>query len=167
MMSPATRPKTPERADFYAAAVYGSIVAAALLAAFRKEHSSAETTLFALLSTMFVFYLGHLWSTIVGERLDVGRAFEVRHAVEIARAEWPLVEAAFVPSVALVLGRAGVLSRDHAVDAAAAICVLQLVGWGFVVGHRAYDKWWQAVLAGLVDGGLGVAIVALELAIVH
>jgi hypothetical protein len=166
-MASIRRPAEPDRADFYAAAVHGSIVAAALLGAFRREDGSAEAVLFALVATLVVFYLGHVWSTIVGERVHAGQEFEWHRALHIARAEWPLVEAAFLPAAALVLGWAGVVSRDAAVDLALAVCVVQLLGWGLAVGHRAYDGWWQAVAIGLVDGALGVGIVALELVFVH
>jgi hypothetical protein len=157
----------PDRSDFYAAAVYGSIVAAALLAGFHEEHVSARTSLLTLLSTMGVFWLAHVWSTIVGERIHQGRHFTVRHAAEIARAEWPLMEATFLPALALLLGWAGALGRDAAVTIALVACILQLFAWGFVVGRRAYHRRLHALFAGLVDGALGLALVALEIAIIH
>ncbi len=166
-MTPVQPSQEPDRADFYSAAVYGSIIAATLLAAFREEHESAETVLFALLSTLIVFYIAHVWSTIVGERVHVGRHFELRHVGIIAVQEWPLVGAAALPSVALLLGWAGALSDVRAIDLAAALCIVELLAWGFAVGHRAYEKWWQAVLMGVADGALGLAIVSLELIFVH
>ena len=110
-------PELPEvfvedKADHYAAAVYGSIVAAALIEAFRSEHAHAETTALAVLSTMAVFFLAHVWSTIVGERIHRReRRLGLHRVAEIARAEWPLVEASFAPVFVLILGWAGVL-RD-------------------------------------------------------
>lgn len=163
-----TTSKNAERADFYAAAVYGSIVAASLLAAFRQEHDSAKTTLGALFTTLLVFWLRHVWSTIVGERLSDGQAFTGARALAVARSEWPLMEASFVPSVALLLGWAGVFSRNLSIDIGLWFCIAQLLGWGIAVGHRAYpDRWRPALLTGLVDGALGVAIVGLELLILH
>jgi hypothetical protein len=116
---------------------------------------------------MGVFWLAHVWSTIVGERIHQGRQFTVRRAAKIARAEWPLIEATFLPVLALLLGWAGALGRNAAVTLALVACILQLFGWGFVVGRRAYDRGLHAVFAGLVDGALGVALVALEIAIIH
>jgi hypothetical protein len=166
-MAQASPPGEHVSADFYAAAVYGSVVVAALLAAFRQESASARTTLLALLSTMAVFWLAHVWSTIVGERIHEGRSFTVRHAGEIARAEWPLVEAAFGPAIVLLASWAGGFSSETASTLALAICVLQLLAWGFLVGRRAYDRLGAAVAAGLVNGALGLGLVALELLIIH
>jgi hypothetical protein len=155
------------KADFYAAAVYGSIVTAALLGAFRQERASAETALLALLSTMAMFWLVHVWSTVVGERIELGRHFPGRRVLAVARSEWPLVEAAFAPSAVLLLGWAGVFRSRTALSLALGISLLELVAWGLVVGRRAYESWWQAIAAGLVDGALGVGLVALEIAVVR
>jgi hypothetical protein len=166
-MAQTPRPGDPATADFYAAAVYGSVVAAALLAAFRQESASARTELLALLSTMGVFWLAHVWSTIVGERIHEGRRFTLRHVAEIARAEWPLVEAAFGPAIVLLGSWAGAVSGETASAIAVSICLLQLLGWGFLVGHRAYDRLWAAVGAGFFNGALGLGLVALEVLIIH
>ena len=170
MLGAVSEPSPPDRdrphADFYAAAVYGSIVAAALVAAFHEEHASPETTLLSLLSTMAVFWLAHVWSAIVGERIHVGDEFANHRIGAIARAEWPLVESAFLPAVALLLGFAGAIGAAHSLDAALVACVLQLFGWGLVVGRRAYDHWWAALFSGLTNGVLGIVLVSLEIAVV-
>ena len=103
-----------DKADHYAAAVYGSIVAAALIEAFRGEHAHAETTALAVLSTMGVFFLAHVWSAIVGERLHRReRRLGPHRVAQIASAEWPLVEASFAPVFVLLLGWVGVLERQR------------------------------------------------------
>jgi hypothetical protein len=157
----------PDRADFYGAAVYGSILAAALLTPFHEEHSSPEQTFLALLSTQAVFWLAHVWSTIIGERVDIGRAFDWRRAAAVAQAEWPLVEAAVVPSVPLLLGWVGAIGAQTATDLAIVLCVAQLLGWGVAVGWRVYGTRLRALVLGLVNGAFGVVIVLLEVVIVH
>jgi hypothetical protein len=157
----------PLHADFYSAAVYGSIVAAALVAAFREEDASPKTIALSLLSTMAVFWLVHVWSAIVGERIQLGTDFRNHHLAVIARAEWPLVEAAFAPAAVLALGWAGVLGERTASALAIAVCILQLFGWGIFVGRRAYDHWWTAALSGFTNGVLGIVLVALEILVVH
>jgi len=158
---------TPDRATFYTAAVYGSILAASLIAVFRAEHDSPETSAFGLVGTMAVFWLAHAWSAILGARIDAGSGLGFRQALGIARGEWPLVEAAFVPAAILALGWTGVLSTKGAEDLALAACIVQLFAWGFAVGRRAYHSWWAAVLAGLGDGLLGLGLVWLEITVVH
>ena len=156
-----------ESADFYAAAVYGSIVATSLATAFRQEHATPEATALALISTLVVFWLAHVWSAIVGDRLHRGAPPSLTRARTIARAEWPLVEAAFAPVVVLLLGWAGVLGAASASTGAILVSCLELFAWGIAVGRRAYGRWRPALLSGLVDGVLGLVLVSLELVLVH
>jgi len=166
-MPPSSRVREAEQPDFYAAAIYGSILSAALLAPFHEEHVAAADALAVLLSTAAVFWLAHAWSTIVAERIHFGLPFSLRRALEIARAEWPLIEAALAPSFVLLLGWAGVVANQRALSLAIAVCIAQLIGWGFVVGYRAYHRGLHAVAAGIANGALGVGLVALEVAVVH
>jgi len=156
-----------DQADFYAAAVYGSILAASLIAVFRAEHDSPETTALSLAATMAVFWLAHAWSAVLGERIHAGHPLGYRRVLVIARAEWPLVEAAFAPTVILGLGWAGLLSTKTSENLALAACLIQLLAWGFAVGREAYHAWWAAVLAGLGNGLLGLGLVWLEITVVH
>ena len=167
MTDPQHQAGTPFLADAYAAGVYGSVIATALVAALRKAHEPAFASAVSLLSTMAVFWLAHVWSEITGEQVYRGRKFMPQLALRIARAEWPLVEAAFGPSVVLLLGWVGLLEDETALTAALAICVLQLLGWGFVVGRRAYGRWFYATLSALVNGVLGLTLVALETIVLH
>jgi hypothetical protein len=164
-----TTPPTIERdpAVFYAAAIYGSILAASLIAVFRAEHDSAKTTAFALLGTMAVFWLAHAWSQVLGERIHRGHGLGRHGVFLIARAEWPIVEAAFAPAFVLLLGWAGILSTNAAETLALAACIVQLFAWGFAVGRKAYTVWWAAVAAGVADGLLGLGLVWLEITVVH
>jgi hypothetical protein len=157
-----------DKADHYAAAVYGSIVAAALIEAFRGEHAQAEATALAVLSTMGVFFLAHVWSAIVGERIHLReRKLGLHRVAQISRAEWPLVEASFAPIFALILGWAGILSDETAEGLALVVCILQLFGWGLAVGLRAYDHWTGALLSAFGNGALGLMVVSLEVAVLH
>lgn len=155
------------QADFYAAAVYGSIVAAALVAPFREEHVPAETIVLSLFATMAIFWLGHVWSAIVGERIHLGEEFTRHRIAEIARAEWPLIEATFAPAIVLALGWAGLVGDRTAATLALVVCVLELFAWGLVLGRRAYEHWWAALLSGVTNGVLGLVLVSLEIVLVH
>src|SRR5215471_14149388 len=105
-MNEAPREHSP--ADFYAAAIYGSILAASLIAVFRAEHDSPETIAFALLGTMAVFFLAHTWSAILGGRIHLGRGLGWPRIRALARAEWALLEAAAAPTLAFLLGWVGI-----------------------------------------------------------
>ena len=153
--------------EFYAAAIYGSILAVAFITIFRQEHAAPEAVALSVLGTMVVFFIAHVWSSILGWRLHHRERVTFARIQRIARAEWPLLEAGAVPILVLVLGWIGVISPSHAEDLALAVCIIQLFAWGFVVGLRTYDLLWVALLAGFVDGALGLVIVALEIRVVH
>jgi hypothetical protein len=161
------RAGTPIAADSYAAAVYGSIVAAALVTALRETHASSGESVASLLSTMAVFWLAHVWSQVTGERIHHGTRFAPHLVYEIARAGWPLMEAAFGPTVVLLLGWARLVTDRTALTGALVVCALQLMTWAFVVGRRAYDHWYYAALSALGNGLLGLILVVLETIVLH
>jgi hypothetical protein len=153
--------------DFYAAAVYGSILAAAFTTVFRQEHADPEVVATSVLGTMAVFFLAHVWSQLQGERIHEGGGVSVGRLAGIARSEWPLIEAALAPVFVLILGWAGVISGTRAEDLAVGVCLIQLFAWGLYVGHRAYDESWKVLASGLVNGALGLLVVGLEVTVVH
>ena len=171
MRMPPREPKQTESdaetAARYTSAVYGSILAAALIEALRAEHVAAEAIALSLLSTMVVFWLAHVWSGLVGDRIRHGPRPQLHRVIGVARAEWPLVEASFVPLLALLLGWAGLYGNQTAARIALAACIGQLVVWGLIVGHRAYEHWWAGALAGLTNGVLGLALIFLEVQVLH
>ena len=164
-----TPPDEPgiDPAAYYAAAVYGSIISAALIVPFFEQHGSAETVALTLLSTMAVFFLAHVWSTIIGERIHTGSAYNTRHTLAVARSEWPLLESTFVPVLVLLLGWAGVWSDSTAERIALVVCLVELFVWGVVVGRKAYPGRASAILSGLVNVALGVGLIWLEVIVLH
>ena len=72
---------------------------------------------------------------------------------DIARREWPLVEAAVVPTVLLALAWAGVWSRETGAALALGSAILQITGWGFVAGLRSGGSPLSAVALGAGQGG--------------
>ena len=157
----------PSQARDYAAGIYGSIVATAIVGALRETDATAGEMTVSVLATMVVFWLAHTWAAISGERIEAGRALPRQRVRALASEEWPMVEAGFGPVLALVLGWTGVLDEDVAATIALAIGVIQLFSWGFLLGRRIYDRWLGAVLSGLANGLLGIGLVALEIAVSH
>ena len=100
---------------------------------------------------------------VIGEQIRAGEAFRRRDVLVDAPArEWPLVEAAVVPTLLLALAWAGVWSRETGAELALAAAVLQIAGWALVAGRRAGWTWLRAGLFAAVDGALGVALLLLE-----
>jgi hypothetical protein len=75
--------------------------------------------------------------------------------------------AAIVPAGVLALGSIGALATDTAVGLALAVSMVQLFVWGWVVGRAAHASRWVALVVATLDLLLGMAIVTLEVAVLH
>jgi hypothetical protein len=152
----------PRPATDYAGAIYGSIIATALIGALREADVTAKQLTLDVAATMLIFWIAHTWAAIAGERIHLGHGLLWHRVKALGREEWPIVEASFLPIVALVLGWVGLLAEDTAAKLALAIGIGQLCFWGFVLGRRVYGTRLGAGLAALGDGAIGIVIVLLE-----
>jgi hypothetical protein len=154
-----------QRGYEFGAAVYGSVLAAALVGSMFEEQAGARTMTLSLVGTILVFWIAHAWSEVIGERVAEGPLFDRSSIRAIAIAEWPLVQSGLLPAALLALAWAGLYSRDTGAVLALGVGVLQLVGWGMLAAHRSRVGWLEALLVGAFDGFLGLAIVAIEIAV--
>jgi hypothetical protein len=146
----------------YGAAVYGSFLVASVVGAAYEAGADARTLTGSAFVSMLIFWLAHVWSEVVGHHVAAGSRFHPRVIRVIARREWPLVEAAAVPTLLLALAWAGVWSRETGATLALGSAILQISGWGFVAGLRSGGSPLSAVALGAGQGVLGVALLALE-----
>jgi hypothetical protein len=154
----------PPRRDnvHFGAAVYGSFLVASVVGvAFEAGHGVGFMTTAAFGSAL-VFWLAHWWSEVLGEQISRGEAFRHRDVLVVARREWPLVEAAVLPTLLLALAWTGLGSRETGARLALAAAVLQITGWALVAGRRAGWTWLRAGLFAAVDGALGIVLLLLE-----
>jgi hypothetical protein len=153
------------KAAGYSAGVYGSILAAALVGAMFEDSAGPRSMTLSLAASIVIFWIAHAWSEVIGERVAVGPRFEPSRIRALAAHEWPLVESGMLPAIALALAWVGLYSRDTGVTLALVVCILHLMGWGVLAGHRTQPSWSGALLVGAIDGALGLGIVAIEIAI--
>jgi hypothetical protein len=146
----------------FGAAVYGSFLVASVVGVAFEAGQDARFMTATAFGSALVFWLGHWWAEAIGEQIAAGEAFRHRDVLVVARREWPLVEAAVLPTLLLALAWAGVWSRDTGAELALGAAVLQIIGWALVAGRRAG---WTRLRAGVfaaVEGALGVALLLLE-----
>jgi hypothetical protein len=165
--SPAPRasvdlPPVLDRDVRFGAAVYGSFLAASVLGFAYESGAGARTMTTALLGSMLVFWAAHVWSDAVGERIRLGEAFRPRDVRLIACREWPLVEAAALPSILLALAWAGAWSRSTGATLALSAALVQVVGWGVAAGRRRGGSWRTATVLGAGNGVLAVVLLVAE-----
>jgi hypothetical protein len=165
--SPAPRasadlPPVLDRDVRFGAAVYGSFLAASVIAVAYESEAGARAMTASLLGSMLVYWAAHVWSEAVGERIRLGQGFRPRDVLVIARREWPLVEAAALPSILLGLAWAGAWSRETGARLALAAALVQVLGWGFAAGRRAGGSGLAATVLAAGQGLLAVLLLAAE-----
>ncbi|MDO8186550.1 hypothetical protein Q5424_23085 [Conexibacter sp. JD483] len=146
----------------FTAAIYGTILVGGVVAGFGHHEAEASTVTLSVLGSAAVFWLAHVWAHAMSERVNDPRGFSHAAFLRIARSEWPMVQAATLPIVPLLLAWAGAIEDDTGIDAALAIVVLQLAAWGLLVGRRTFEAWPLALVSGLINGAFGLAIVVLK-----
>ena len=150
-----------------ARAIYGYILATSLVAAFSEDddYSTTEVAV-SVFVTGLVFWLAHVYASLLGERYAAGRRLTRSEIGAEFYAEWPLVQA-FIPSIAvLLLGTIGLLSDDTAVWLAIAVGLAALLLWSLEIGRRERLSLLELAAMGLVNGLFGAAVVVLKV-VVH
>ena len=156
-------PAAPRRDNVrFGAAVYGSFLVASVVGVAFETGQDAQVMTTTAFGSAIVFWLAHWWSEVIGEQISAGEAFRHRDVLVVARREWPLVEAAVLPTLLLALAWAGVWSRETGAELALAAALLQITGWALVAGRRAGWTWRRAGLFAAVDGALGTVLLLLE-----
>jgi hypothetical protein len=161
-MTETTSHHEPRAATDYAGAIYGSIIATALIGALREADVTSKELTLDVAATMFIFWIAPTWAASAGERIHLGHGLLWDRAKALGREEWPIVEAGFLPIAPLVLGWIGVIDEEAAPKIAIAIGIGQLFLWGLVLGRRIYHTWLGGLLTAVADGAIGVIIVLLE-----
>jgi hypothetical protein len=167
----------------YAGAIYGSLLAAAVVVGASADGTPLEPMDLGVgvLGTGVIFWAAHVYARVVGERPrsnsrrpaggsrpGTGVAepspdpVTARRVYDVARGEWPMVQAALPPSVvALAGGLVGVPAAVVTVTVLG-IAVVSQVGWAMVAANAAGIRRWGVVASGAGNLVLGLLIVVLE-----
>lgn len=116
-----------------------------------------------ILGTAVSIAVAHAWATVMAHRVVNGSRLTVAEVREEFGHAWPFLVAAAVPLGVLLVARLGSDNYDSAVDLAQAAMVLAVLGVGLVGSRRAGASWPRALLWGLADAAVGLAMVALKI----
>ncbi|TMQ89858.1 hypothetical protein ETD83_38025 [Actinomadura soli] len=163
----AAGPDDRERAD-YSGAVYGSLLAASVIvgASPRHDPAPAATVVALLFATGLVFWLAHVYASLVGDRQH-GRRLDWPEIRSVGRREWPLAQAAVPPAAAAACCGLIGLSDATASWAALFVALGGQVGWTVAAGARAHAGGRLIVMSAVVSLLLGMIIVALKVILTH
>ncbi|MFG2907262.1 hypothetical protein ACGF13_19630 [Kitasatospora sp. NPDC048286] len=154
------RPRTD-----YTGAVYGSMLAASVIAAASLNEPHPRLSLILLLViTGLVFWAAHVYARVAGER-EAGRQVTRRQVREVGRHEWPLVEASALPALAVLVSPW--LGAGENAWLALGVAVAQQVAWAALGARRAGASPGQIAAEGAVNLMLGLVIVAAKVAVGH
>ena len=148
-----------------ASAVYGSLLVTALVAAQARSDAVPEFIAATLVVGVSVFWLTEVWTELIAIRTNGPITW--RQVRRTARAELPMLSAAVIPALLLLTASVGLTTPDQAANLAMGAAIVQLFGWGLVVGLAMRRGWVPALVVALVDVGLGLIIVALKVAVLH
>ncbi|MEV7174557.1 hypothetical protein AB0O18_33265 [Streptomyces sp. NPDC093224] len=157
------RPHQPahRHTDWMFGGIYGTVLASALMAALNQEGEGFTPFYDAswVLVTAATAGLAHGYSHHMASHREGSEGYRWRLLAQALWSEWPLIVAT-LPTV-LLLTAAGLGGWD-AYDVTAAGLGLNtalLFGWGALVALRVGHRLGRALLIGLADAGIGLAII--------
>nr|WP_280671780.1 hypothetical protein [Kitasatospora sp. MAP12-44] len=156
----------PSRTD-YAGAVYGSLLAASVIAASGTAGKFPRfETVVLLLVTGLVFWVAHVYARLAGER-SVGRLITWPEVRQVGRSEWSITEAAVLPAAVVAISPLLGLSLTATGWLALLVAVAQQVSWAYIGAMHASASRREALIEGAVNLVLGLVIVAAKAALGH
>ena len=152
--------------DNLAGGVYGTILVTSIVAA-ADANDAIWRSLAIVVVTTFVFWLAHVYAHALAAGVDHGEELSFGEVRRIARHEWPLLQAAALPSLALLAGALGLIERKTAYWLAIGIGVAALVTWGLVFSRQAGLSRPATCAVVLVNASFGLCVVALKAFVNH
>jgi hypothetical protein len=147
--------------------LYGTVLVLAVIIALSKSgKAEASVLLGGILITSLVFWVVHVYADTLAARIAAPERGWKELARRHARHELPILEAAIGPAIPLLLGTAGVLSRQTASWCAIVVCLLGLLGWGVTVARALGYRGLPVLIMGLANVALGGLMVLLKV-LVH
>jgi hypothetical protein len=148
--------------------IYGTIVVLTVVIAGAKIYPDGpgQVAAFVAVAT-FVLWLAHVYAHGLAHSVAHKEHLSLGELGYIARREWSIVEAAAPLVVALLLGTVGILSESTAVWTAFAAGLVVLAVEALVFARVEELRWPATLLVLTINLALGLALVALKLALAH
>ena len=150
-----------DQGDNLAGGIYGTILVTSIIAASDSSHTIWRS--FGILEvTVVVFWLAHVYAHALAWSLDSNEQFSRRGLRRVARNEWPLLQAAVVPSIALIAGGMGLIATQTAYWIAVGFGVAMLIWWGLLFARKEELSGRATLAVVLVNASFGLVIVLLK-----
>lgn len=154
------------RAD-YTGGVYGSMLAASVVVGAGALGSFPRLELvLLLLLTGVAFWVAHVHAQLFGARL-AEHSLNRKVVFEVCRDEWPIVNAAVPPAVAVAVSPLLGLDVAGALWLALSVAVAGQVGWSAAAARRAGASWRLVAVTASVNLLLGLLIISFKIFLTH
>jgi hypothetical protein len=148
--------------------IYGTVIALAVLVAGAKAYPDGAGRIAVLVAaTSAVLWLAHVYAHGLAHTVAQNEHLSLVELRRIARREGSIVEAAFPPVGALLLGAFGLVSTQAAVWTAMAMGLAVLAVQGIIYARVERMGWLATIGVVAANLGLGFALVALKLLVTH
>ena len=154
------------RSPNLAGAIYGTIVATAVVAGLGERPSiSPQRALWILLASGVFFWAAHAYASLLAKRIQEHRRTK-RADVRVALTrDWPLFQSSVPLAVPLVLGSLDILGDRTALALAAAVGVVTLIALGISFARREGYGLAGIVATASINAAVGVFIIGLKVAL--
>lgn len=122
---------------------------------------------FIIVAGATAIWLAHAYATHMSRRVTGGQRTEGRDIIEALTSSWPVVSAGLFLAVPLIGAAVGVYGIGTALLASSALGVLVLAMIGVAAGAVTHETWPRRIVLILLSCGLGIAVMAVELALHH
>jgi hypothetical protein len=154
------------RSPNLAGAIYGTIVATAVMAGLDERASvSPPRALWILLASGVFFWTAHVYASLLADRIQGHRRTKRDDVRRVLSREWPLFQSSFPLAIPLALGGLGIIAGDTALSLATLVGVATLIAWG--VGFSRREGYGLAGIIGVAsaNAAVGLFIVGLKVAL--
>jgi hypothetical protein len=154
------------RAPNLAGAIYGTLVAIAVVAGLGESTSvSTARAFWILVASGLFFWAAHVYAYLLSDRIH-GHVPTTRADVQrIVFREWPLFQSTFPLAVPLALGWSGLIDGDTALVLATIVGVATLAAWGISFSRGEGYGLTGIIASASINAAVGLLIVALKVAV--
>jgi hypothetical protein len=154
------------RSSNLAGAIYGTIVATAVVAGLDERNSVSPARAFwILLGSGVFFWAAHVYAFLLADRLHGRNRMKRDDVSRVMSREWPLFQSSFPLAVPLALGSLGIIDGDSALGLATFVGVASLAAWGALFSRREGHGLAGIIGAATANAAVGLFIIGLKLAV--